>query len=413
MASDGAVFDTLTVNGTYIVTITATDKNGCTGMRIDTMVVNCQTMNITTLIIPDGMINVPFSSMLHESGGMSPKTWTISSGMPPMGLSLTDSTLSGTPIILTGPFTFTVTVTDAAGCTASQTYTMTISNPKPVIVSLSPNSAAAGSGGFTLTVYGNKFVPNSVVCWNNQSRPTIYIDSATVTASISAADIASAGTVIVKVFNPTPGGGDSYYMPFIVYPVTQIVTTITFPAASCYAEFQNSDSARVNFLINSNDSVVFQIKYDQGANIGAAAKLFGPEVIPPTYAAKWMARTLHGLALDTSYAFQIFYKNSVSAMQSTAVFTCATVTTVEEVNNETSFKIFPNPTSRSSQIIAPNNVDGFCKLYDIQGRMVKRFGITAGKGEILRDELHMGIYLYEVSAKDGTVLKRGKLSIVD
>jgi hypothetical protein len=100
-------------------------------------------------------------------------------------------------------------------------------------------------------------------------------------------------------------------------------------------------------------------------------------------------------------------------MQSTAVFTCATVTTVEEVNNETSFKIFPNPTSRSSQIIAPNNVDGFCKLYDIQGRMVKRFGITAGKGEILRDELHMGIYLYEVSAKDGTVLKRGKLSIVD
>jgi peptidoglycan/xylan/chitin deacetylase (PgdA/CDA1 family) len=56
-------------------------------------------------------------------------------------------------------------------------------------------------------VTGTNFINGSVVRWNGADRNTTFGSSTRLTAAITAADIATAGTASVAVFNPTPGGG--------------------------------------------------------------------------------------------------------------------------------------------------------------------------------------------------------------
>ena len=48
-------------------------------------------------------------------------------------------------------------------------------NPVPTLSSILPNTAAAGSGAFTLTATGTNFVASSVVRWNGSSRTTTFV----------------------------------------------------------------------------------------------------------------------------------------------------------------------------------------------------------------------------------------------
>ena len=95
-------------------------------------------------------------------------------------------------------------------------------NPTPTVSSISPNSAAAGSPGFTVTVNGTGFVAASQVRVNGSARATTFVSATMLTASIPASDVASAGTLAVSVFNPSPGGGTSGNAAF----------TVTAPAAT-------------------------------------------------------------------------------------------------------------------------------------------------------------------------------------
>jgi hypothetical protein len=107
-------------------------------------------------------------------------------------------------------------------------------NPVPVLTSISPTSATAGGAGFTLTVNGSSFISSSVVKWGGSNRTTTYVRSTQLTAAISASDIATAGTVQVTVFNPTPGGGTSATAATFTVSAAQAVaiTTTQLPASA-------------------------------------------------------------------------------------------------------------------------------------------------------------------------------------
>jgi hypothetical protein len=72
-------------------------------------------------------------------------------------------------------------------------------NTAPVITNLSPDSARAGGPGFPLILSGAGFTADSVVRWNGSPRATSFISPSQLTATISAADIASAGVAGVTV----------------------------------------------------------------------------------------------------------------------------------------------------------------------------------------------------------------------
>ncbi|MGH8244969.1 MAG: beta strand repeat-containing protein, partial [Gammaproteobacteria bacterium] len=98
----------------------------------------------------------------------------------------------------------------------------------------------AGSGAFTLTLFGSNFVSGSVVRWNGSDRATTFFNATQLTASIAAADIAAVGTASVTVFSPAPGGGTSNSLPFVISadnPVPAIDTLTPNAAASGSAAF--------------------------------------------------------------------------------------------------------------------------------------------------------------------------------
>ncbi len=100
-------------------------------------------------------------------------------------------------------------------------------NPVPVLTSLSPSAAAVGVAGFTLTATGSGFVAGSAVHWNGVSRPTAFLSSTQLTASIPAADVASPATVQVTVVNPGPGGGTSAAWSFTILSAAPVLTTLS------------------------------------------------------------------------------------------------------------------------------------------------------------------------------------------
>ena len=106
-----------------------------------------------------------------------------------------------------------------------------VSSPIPAISGLNPPSVIAGDPGFTLTVSGAGFVPGATVRWNGADRTTTYVSSATLTADISAADVAAAGIASVTVFNPMPGGGLSAPISFYVNTTFLDVPVNYFAAA--------------------------------------------------------------------------------------------------------------------------------------------------------------------------------------
>jgi hypothetical protein len=81
---------------------------------------------------------------------------------------------------------------------------MSLAAPKPHISNISPSSATAGGPAFTLVVNGSNFVlvliPSQVL-WNGVPRPTLFVSSNQLRASIPATDIAIAGTAEVTVRN--------------------------------------------------------------------------------------------------------------------------------------------------------------------------------------------------------------------
>jgi hypothetical protein len=123
----------------------------------------------------------------------------------------------------------------APGGGESGAATFTITNPSPTISSISPATAVAGSGGFTLTITGTNFVNGSVVRWNGSPRTTTFVSSTRLEAAIPASDVATAGTANVTVFNPAPGGGTSNTATFTIQASNPVPTITAINPSSAVA----------------------------------------------------------------------------------------------------------------------------------------------------------------------------------
>ena len=161
---------------------------------------------------------------------------TVNFGANP---AITPSSVTSTQIVVTIPAadiatagTVNVTVTNPAGGGTSNAQTFTVNNPAPTATSLSPTSATAGGAAFTLTVNGTGFVSTSVVKFNATAKTTIFISATQLTAAITAADIATAGTASVTVTNPAPGGGTSGSLSFTINPVSAPTLTSAAPTSA-------------------------------------------------------------------------------------------------------------------------------------------------------------------------------------
>jgi hypothetical protein len=80
--------------------------------------------------LPEGDDGVAYSETLAATGGVSPYTWTVTTGTLPAGLTLSSAgVISGTPSA-DGSSTFTVQAEDSNGATQTKSFTLVI-NPAP------------------------------------------------------------------------------------------------------------------------------------------------------------------------------------------------------------------------------------------------------------------------------------------
>jgi hypothetical protein len=166
----------------------------------------------------------------------------------------------------TGPITFTVSSPYTG---SSNTMSLPLVNPVPAIDYTLPGALVTGSPSIQLFVYGTGFVAASVVQWNGQALSTTLNGGETASgdellvASVPSSLLANAGTAIIAVFNPLPGGGTSnafseeisFAQPLVSYPARinfgQVLLNTTTTQT---VQLTNSGSASytiISVLINS------------------------------------------------------------------------------------------------------------------------------------------------------------------
>jgi len=120
-----------------------------------------------------------------------------------------------------GPDAFVFGVDDGHGGMATATVAITVTDVLMGLSSISPASATAGGNGFTLTVEGSGFEPDTVGYWNGNARPTTYVSPTRVTVAISSGDLAGftdIQTASVTVGEPT--GPESGVAVFAIVPAS-------------------------------------------------------------------------------------------------------------------------------------------------------------------------------------------------
>jgi hypothetical protein len=141
--------------------------------------------------------------------------------------------ITATDIASAGTGTMPVTVVNPTpGGGTSPAVNISLTNPAPAVSSLSPATVTVGGAAFTLTVTGTGFDAASVVQWNSSSRTTTYVSTTQLTASITAADIATTGNVAVTVATPTPGGGTSSELGVVLSNPSPTVTSLSQTSAA-------------------------------------------------------------------------------------------------------------------------------------------------------------------------------------
>jgi hypothetical protein len=171
--------------------------------------------------------------------------------------------LAAAPRWVTYVLACTILCTTALGCLAGcggQTGSSSPPvnpNPTPTATSLNPGSAFAGGAAFTITVTGASFVPSSIVQWNGHARVTTFGSSTSLQTAVTGADIAAAGTVMVNVATPAPGGGTSNGLTFTInqpVPVVTISPATAILAAGGQLQFNgqvaNSQNLALTWTVN-------------------------------------------------------------------------------------------------------------------------------------------------------------------
>jgi trimeric autotransporter adhesin len=180
--------------------ITVTD-NGGTSAAISLTVIG----PVITGITPTLLQNPPATVTLTVSG----TGFTANSKIVFKGTARTttlDATTGALSTVLTAsdltPGNFAVNVRNSPTALSLPAFLTILSPGQPNIDSFSPAALTTSAGTQSLTVNGINFVFGSTVNVNGSPRPTQFVSSTQLIAVLTAADVATPGTLTVTVVNP-------------------------------------------------------------------------------------------------------------------------------------------------------------------------------------------------------------------
>jgi len=217
LTETGIVSGTPTVAGATMIIVNVTDSAGAIETMEFTLTVHAlgvQPLTITTAALPAGTVGAAYNATLTATGGTGAKSWSVSFGSLPIGLSLNavSGVISGTPARV-GAFSSTIRVQDSGTPPQSAEISFgTTIDPAPgggdnfgmLTVTGAPKNVGrifVADGSLTST----KFVgfTGGGINWNETHGPGIRVT--TVTVSLDPAGQVS--TVGFLYINPGGSGG--------------------------------------------------------------------------------------------------------------------------------------------------------------------------------------------------------------
>jgi hypothetical protein len=148
-SSSVTIDGTPTTTGTSKFTVQVTVGGSTVSQALSITINPPPPLSVGTKFLPNGTVGTAYSATLAASSGTAPYTWSIVTGSLPAGLSLSGSTISGTPTTPTPTPTptFTVQVTDSSSPVQMATETLSITiNPSTAF-----NSQLSGTYAFLVS----------------------------------------------------------------------------------------------------------------------------------------------------------------------------------------------------------------------------------------------------------------------
>jgi hypothetical protein len=202
-------------NNPQAVTLSGTGlpaRGPAVGLTFTSLVFPTQNVGVagqpqTVHLVNSGTANLHVTNI--AGAGAATQTNTCSSNLGPKAQCDITVTFSPTGI---GTGSGAITITDNAPDSPQSIVVSGVAwgNPLPLVnQAAAPAGLLLGSSGFTLNVLGGDFIPGASVNWNGVPLPTTYTGNTQLSATVSAAQTAAAGTARISVVNPGPGGGQS------------------------------------------------------------------------------------------------------------------------------------------------------------------------------------------------------------
>jgi len=210
-ASTGTISGTPTSASTSSFTVQVADSESTpqTASAMLSITISPAALAITTSSLPNGTVGTAYSQTLQATGGVTPYTWSVSSGNLPTGLSLASATgvISGTPTTAaTSDFTVEVTDSESTPLTATASFGIIINNSVTPGFSLAANPSSltivAGQSGtttITLTPTGGFTGTVSLACSGLPAYSTCSFSPTMLTAGSSGAAVTTTLTIETNV----------------------------------------------------------------------------------------------------------------------------------------------------------------------------------------------------------------------
>src|SRR5436309_15468790 len=182
--------------------------------------------------LPNGAVGTAYSFSFDATGGLTPYSWSVSSGALPAGLNLGSSgSLTGTPTVA-GQFAFTLSVVDSTKAPASQSasknFTLRIGSALAVTTTSPINATAGSSLTIILAATGGAPLYLWFVAPGSQLPPGLTLDASSGFLSGTPTTVGTYNfTVIVTDSASTPASA-SKALVLIVAPAL-VITTATSP----------------------------------------------------------------------------------------------------------------------------------------------------------------------------------------